>query len=194
MGNENMNETMHVNNFEHSSNEATEVFARTLEVQGVPIDLVIYPLRVGFNNFNISFIGENQNLTKISNIFIEFKKNDLSLGPIIAKLEKTNVTSYFTFGGYLSQAGEWDLKITIQRINSYDLNYRLGVTVNGSEIITKHVGNDSSMFENLDPMDVPSDFTNVVILMSIAMASLSGLIFTRGLKRLAIVKRVLNLK
>jgi hypothetical protein len=193
-GNENMNESIHVNISEHSSNKATEVFVRTLEVQGVPIDLVIYPLHVGFNNFNISFIGENQNLTKISNVFIEFKKNDLSLGPIIANLEKTNVTSYSTFGGYLSQAGEWDLKITIQRINLYDLNYRLGVTVNGSEIITEHASNDSSMSEHLDPMDVPSDFTNVVILMSIALASLSGLIFTRGLKRLAIIKRDLNLK
>ena len=193
-GNENMNESMHVNISEHSSNKATEVFARTLEVQGVPIDLVIYPLHVGFNNFNISFVGENQNLTKISNVFIEFKKNDLSLGPIIANLEKTNVTSYSTFGGYLSQAGEWDLKITIQRINLYDLNYRLGVTVNGSEIITEHASNDSSMSEHLDPMDVPSDFTNVVILMSIALTSLSGLIFNRGLKRLAIIKRDLNLK
>lgn len=192
-GNENMNESMHVNNSEHSSNKSTEVFVRTLEVQGVPIDFVIYPLHVGFNNFNISFIGENQNLTKISNVFIEFKKNDLSLGPIIANLEKTNITSYSTFGGYLSQAGEWDLKITIQRMNSYDLNYRLGVTVNGSEI-TEHVSNDSLMSENLDPMDVPSDFTNVVILMSIALASLSGLIFTRGLKRLAIIKHDLNLK
>ena len=193
-GNENMNESMHVNNSEHSSNKSTEVFVRTLEVQGVPIDLVIHPLHVGFNNFNISFIGENQNLTKISNVFIEFKKNDLSLGPIIANLERTNVTSYSTFGGYLSQTGEWDLKITIQRINSYDLNYRLGVTVNSSKIITEHVSNDSSMSENLDPMHVPSDFTNLVILMSIALASLSGLIFTRGLKRLAIIKHDLNLK
>ena len=193
-GHENMHENMNVTNSEHSSNKTQEEFMRTLEAQGVPIDLVIHPFHVGFNNFNISFIGENQNLTKISNVFIEFKKNDLSLGPIIANLERTNVTSYSTFGGYLSQSGEWDLKITIQRINSYDLNYRLGVTVNSSEIITEHVSNDSSMSESLNPMDVPSDFTNVVILMSIALASLSGLIFTRGLKRLAIIKRDLNLK
>ena len=188
-------ENMHVANSEHSSNKTQVEFVRTLEVQGVPIDLVINPFHVGFNNFNISFIGENQNLTKISNVFIEFKKNDLSLGPIIANLERTNDTSYSTFGGYLSQAGEWDLKITIQRMNSYDLNYRLGATINNSDIIAKHVSNnDSSMSENLDPMDVPSEFTNVVILMSIALASLSGLILTRGLKRLAIIKRDLNLK
>ena len=193
-GNENMNENVHVNNYEHSLSKTAEVFVRSLEVQGVPIDLVIYPLHVGFNNFNLSFVGENQNLTKISNVFIEFKKNDLSLGPIIANLERTNATTYSTFGGYLSQAGEWDLKITIQRINSYDLNYRLGVTVNSSESITEHVSNDSSMSENLDPMHVPSDFTNVVILMSIALASLLGLIFTRGLKRLAIIKRDFDLK
>jgi hypothetical protein len=47
-------------------------------------------------------------------VFIEFKKHDLSLGPIIANLERTNTAAYSTFGRYLSQAGEWDLKITIQ--------------------------------------------------------------------------------
>jgi hypothetical protein len=187
-------ENMHVINSAHSSNNTQREFARTLEVQGVPIDLLIHPIHVGFNNFTISIIGENQNLTETSNIFIEFKKSDLSLGPIIASLERTNATSYSTFGGYLSQSGEWDLRITIQRINSYDLNYRLGVTVNSSEIITEHDSNENSMSGNLDPTHVPSEFTNVAILMSIVLASMSGFFFTRALKRLTIINRYLNIK
>lgn len=156
--------------------------------------MLIYPFHVGFNNFTISIIGENQNLTETSNVFIEFKKSDLSLGPIIASLKRTNATSYSTFGGYLSQSGEWDLRITIQRINSYELNYRLAVTVNSSEIMTYHDSNENSMSGNLDPMDVPSEFTNVAILMSIVLASMFGFFFARGIKRLRIINRDLNIK
>ncbi|MDW0154666.1 MAG: hypothetical protein QOK68_08685 [Nitrososphaeraceae archaeon] len=53
----------------------------------------------------VRILGENQNLTQTSDVFIEFKKGNLSLGPIIASLERTNSTAYSTFGGYLSQAG-----------------------------------------------------------------------------------------
>jgi hypothetical protein len=95
-------ENMHAINSEHSSHNTQREFARTLQVQGIPIDLLIHTFDVGFNNFIISIIGENQNLTETSNVFIEFKKSDLSLGPIIASLERTNATSYSTFGGYLS--------------------------------------------------------------------------------------------
>ena len=87
-----------------------------------------------------------------------------------------------------------DFKITIQRINSYDLNYRLGVTVNSSDIKTEHDSNENSMSGNLDPMDVPSEFTNVAILMSIVLASMSGFFFARGLKRLTIINRDFNIK
>lgn len=127
-------------------------------------------------------------------MFIEFKKRDLSLGPIIANLERTNTTAYSRFGGYLSQAGEWDLKITIQRINSYDLNYRLGVMVNGSGTMVEHESNYISMSNNSDPMNVPSDFTNIAILLSIVFAILSGFLYVRGLRRLAITQRNLGLR
>ena len=47
---------------------------------------------VGFNKFTVKILGENQNLTQTSDVFIEFKKSNLSLGPIIANLERTNST------------------------------------------------------------------------------------------------------
>jgi hypothetical protein len=124
----------------------------------------------------------------------EFKKNDLSLGPIIANLERISASSYSTFGGYLSQPGKWDLRIIIQQIDSYDLNYRIGVTVNSSEPTAEHDSNNSSMSGNLGHMDNPSEFTNVTILMSIILASLSELFFARRLKRLSIIERNMNLK
>lgn len=149
---------------------------------------------VGFNNFTVKILGENQNLTQTSDVFIEFKKGNLSLGPIIANLESTNSTAYPTFGGYLSQAGEWDLKITIQRINSYDINYRLGVIVNRSGTMVENDSNYISTSKNSNPMNVLSDFTNIAILLSIVLAALSGFLYVRGLRRLAITQRNLGLR
>lgn len=179
---------------EHLLKEAPGEFTRRLEVQGVPIGFVISPFFVGFNNFTVNILGENQNLTQTSDVFIEFKKGDLSLGPIIANLERTNNTAYSTFGGYLSQAGEWDLKISIQRINSYDLNYRLGLTVNRSGTMVQNDSNYISTSKNSDPTSIPSDFTNIAILLSIVLATLSGFLYVRGLRRLAITERNLGLR
>ena len=94
----------------------------------------------------------------------------------------------------ISQAGEWDIKITIQRINSYDLNYRLGVMVNKSGTMVENDSNYISTSKNSNPMNVPSDFTNIAILLSIVLAALSGFLYVRGLRRLAITQRNLGLR
>jgi hypothetical protein len=39
---------------------------------------------------------------------------------------------YFTYGGYLSQPGAWNLKVTVHRSNLYDPKYRLTVILNNS--------------------------------------------------------------
>jgi hypothetical protein len=83
---------------EHLLKEIPGEFTRTLEVQGVSIGFVIYPFFVGFNNFTVNIPGENQKLTQTHDVFIEFKKRNLSLGPIIDNLERTNTTAYSTFG------------------------------------------------------------------------------------------------
>ena len=61
-------------------------------------------------------------------------------------------------------------------------------------IVAEHDSNENSMSGNLDPMHVPSEFTHVAILMSIVFASMSGFFFARGLKRLTIINRYLNIK
>ena len=113
---------------------------------------------------------------------------------IIANLERANNTAYSIFGRYLSQAGEWDLKIIIQRINSYDLNYRVGLTVNRSGTMVQNDNNYISTSKSLDPTSIPSDFTNIAILLSIVLATLSGFLFVRGLRHLAITERNLGLR
>lgn len=169
-------------------------FVQSLEIQGVPISLYISPFVVGFNNFTVNFLGENQNVNKVSNVFIEFKKADLSLDAINAKLERSNDTAYSMFGGYLSQPGEWDLKITVQRSGSYDLNYRLGLIVNNSDTIQEHHTLNNTISTDTETSDRASDFTQIVILLSIFVSVLSGLFCINTLKRLTAIQKELGLQ
>jgi putative copper export protein len=176
------------------SSDMNSKFVKTLEIQGVPISIHISPFVVGFNNFTVNFLGENQNVTKVSNVFIEFKKADLSLSAINAKLESSNDTAYSTFGGYLSQPGEWDLKITVQRSSSYDLNYRLGLIVNKLSSDQEHHNLSETIATEPETSDTTSDFTPIVILLSIFVAVLSTLFCINALKRLTAIQKELGLQ
>lgn len=154
--------------------------------------LVISPFVTGFNEFTVNILGNNESIGQGSNVSIEFRKSDLSLGPIFAKLSKNNETSYSANGGYLSQPGQWDLKVTIQRSNLYDLNYRLSFTVNKSS---------SSMHDqhNVEPVQIANNttqssvFTPMVIVLSTIVSALSTYFSINSLKRLKIVQKSLGL-
>jgi len=163
-------------------------FIRTLETQGIPITLVISPFVTGFNNFTINFPGKNEIIGQISDASLEFKKTDLSLGPIDARFIRSNDTAYSVNGGYLSQAGGWDVKITVKRINSYDLNYRVSFTVNttADNVHNQHL---------LDTIEIPngdkgrSVFTPMVIGLSIMVAALSTYFCITAIKRLKMIQQ-----
>lgn len=73
-------------------------FIRTLDTQGVSIMLVISPFVTGFNNFTIKVLDNSESVYQISNISMEFKKSDASLGPIFANLVAINDTAYSVYG------------------------------------------------------------------------------------------------
>jgi len=47
-------------------------------------------------------------------------------------LERVDNGTYSIDGGYLSQAGEWDIRIVVQRTDAYDLNHSFDVQVNST--------------------------------------------------------------
>ena len=169
------------------SSEMQHEFIRTLETQGIPITFIISPFVTGFNNFTINFPGENEIIGQISNASLEFRKGDLSLGPMYADLVKSNDTAYSINGGYLSQPGEWDVKITVKRSNSYDLNYRLSFTVNKT---TDGMHNQ----HHIDTMEIPNDtkeqsvFTPMVIGLSVMVAILSTYFCISANRRLKMIQ------
>lgn len=167
-------------------------FVRTLETQRVPIMFVISPYVTGFNNFAVNFLGENESIGQVSNVSMEFRKSDLSLGPIFAKLSKNNETSYSVNGGYLSQPGQWDLKIIIQRSNLYDLNYRLSFTVSKSSS-SMHDQHEVESVQIANITTKSSVFTPMVIILSVTVVTLSTYFCINSFKRLKIVQKSLGL-
>jgi hypothetical protein len=107
--------------------------------------------------------------------------------PIFANLAKNNETSYSVNGSYLSQPGLWDVKVTVKRPNSYDLNYRARFTVNKSgesESLHEQPHVDSREVLDDDNPNHTSSFTPMVIGLSVVVAILSAYFCIKALKRL----------
>jgi hypothetical protein len=60
---------------------------------------------------------------------MQFTNTESNIGPIVANLAKKGEGQYSVTGGYLSQPGEWDIKVTAQRSGAYDLNYSFKETI-----------------------------------------------------------------
>ena len=61
---------------------------------------------------------------------MQFTNQNQNIGPIIANLEKTGDRGVYSItGAYLSQEGEWNVKITIQRTGQYDLNHSFDISI-----------------------------------------------------------------
>jgi len=169
------------------SSEMHREFIRTLETQGTPIMFVISPFVTGFNNFTISLLGDNEIIGQISNASIDFRKTDHSLGPIYATLIRINNTTYSVNGGYLSQAGEWDVKITVKRSNSYDLNYRVSFTVNNTadSVHDQHHLDTIEISNNTKGLSV---FTPMVVGLSFMVVALSTYFCITAINRLKMIQ------
>jgi copper transport protein len=168
--------------------------------QGIPMTLTISPFHVGFNNFTVSIPEASQNSTQISNVFAEFKMSDGSLGPIIAKLQKINPGVYSTTGGYLSQPGQWNMKITVQRMNAYDLNYRLKETLNGTVAsqsehmnMNMNMPMDPTLSENQEMPAKSRFFTYLFILLGTVVVTLSFIFYFQAKKSMTAIQKYLGL-
>ena len=51
------------------------------------------------------------------------------MGPLVDTLKKVGAWNYSSTGNCLSQEGKWEIKLTVQRIDEYDINQRIDVDV-----------------------------------------------------------------
>ena len=100
-------------------------FVNSTVINNVNITYGVSPFYSGINN---NFIVSLSNIdgkapTNIETVFLMFSNKQAGLGPISAELTKTGDGQYSGSGGYLSQPGEWDVKMIVQRNDAYDLNH-----------------------------------------------------------------------
>jgi methionine-rich copper-binding protein CopC len=90
----------------------------------------ITPNKVGQNTFNLSAAYTNGTVVEnIRNVYLEFNNPVKNLGPIVDAMEKFDTGKYYLLGNYLSQDGNWEIEITVQRIGEYDINQQFDVEI-----------------------------------------------------------------
>jgi methionine-rich copper-binding protein CopC len=113
-----------------SSNQ-NNTFSDQITIDNVNLQYKITPFYAGISSsFNVTLTdASGKSPTNIKNVIIQFNNKQAGIGPVVANLDKLENGVYITEGGYLSQPGEWDIKIIIQRNGAYDLNHSFKVTV-----------------------------------------------------------------
>jgi methionine-rich copper-binding protein CopC len=107
-----------------------KTFSGQAIIDNVNLKNEITPFSVGINTFNVTLTDQQDNPAKnITNVIMQFTNTESNIGPIVANLAKNREGQYSVTGGYLSQPGEWDIKVTAQRSGAYDLNYSFKETI-----------------------------------------------------------------
>lgn len=98
----------------------------------VNLEFDIVPLEIGQNTFNLSVLYTNGTAVEnIRDVYLEFNNPSKNLGPIVDTMNKLDIGKYSSTGSFLSQGGNWEIKITVQRIGEYDINQQIDINVKG---------------------------------------------------------------
>ena len=115
----------------NTTEDGVNRFSEKTIVNKVELEYEITPLIAGMNTFTVTMKDEDidKPIENVKNVIIQFTNLEHNIGPIIANLEKEKNGIYSITGAYLSQEGEWNIKITVQRSGEYDLNHSFNVIV-----------------------------------------------------------------
>ena len=113
-----------------TTNETNKFVEKTI-IDKVHLEYEIIPLIAGdINTFTVTLKDEmGKPIDNVKNVIMQFNNQEQNIGPIIANLKKVENGIYNTTGPYLSQDGEWNIKITVQRTGEYDLNHSFDIFV-----------------------------------------------------------------
>jgi methionine-rich copper-binding protein CopC len=122
-------ETNQNQNQQPSANVSSQ-YSKNVTADNVVLNFDISPFKVGQNSFNIHFSYVNGTAVEnIKDVFLEFNNPAKNLGPIVDVMDKIESGKYNSTGSFLSQEGDWEIKITAQRIGEYDINQLINVNV-----------------------------------------------------------------
>ena len=92
-------------------------FTNSAIIDNIKVTSKISPFYSGINNnFSVSLSDSDGNApTNINKVIMIFNNKQAGLGPISAELTKVGEGEYSGSGGYISQHGEWELDIVVQK-------------------------------------------------------------------------------
>lgn len=116
---------------------ATPGFSEQVTISGVDTTLEIAPFHTGFNTFTVTLSDQATGSPpqNINAIYLRFTNPEARIGPIVTTLNSTGEGSsgrYSAIGGYLSQMGNWEIDLVVQRLGAYDLNHSFEVNLGAS--------------------------------------------------------------
>lgn len=111
-------------------NSSTGYSKNFTTADNVVLKFNMIPFSVGQNNFTLGISHVNGTAVEnIRNVFLEFNNPEKNLGPIAETMDKVGAGNYSKSGSFISQEGNWQIKITVQRIGEYDINQKLDIQV-----------------------------------------------------------------
>src|SRR5918997_1006616 len=116
-------------------NTVTPGFSEQVIISGVDTTLEITPFQAGFNTFTVILRDPAGSPPQnINAVFLCFTNPEARIGPIVTTLNSTGDDSgrYSAIGGYLSQTGDWEIDLIVQRMGAYDLNHSFDATLGAS--------------------------------------------------------------
>jgi len=113
-----------------NANSSTSYSKNFTTADNIVLKFNMIPFSVGQNNFTLGISHVNGTAVEnIRNVFLEFNNPEKNLGPIAETMDKVGAGNYSKSGSFISQEGNWQIKITVQRIGEYDINQQFDVQV-----------------------------------------------------------------
>ena len=113
-----------------NANSSTSYSKNFTTADNIVLKFNMIPFSVGQNNFTLGISHSNGTAVEnIRNVFLEFNNPEKNLGPIAETMDKVGAGNYSKSGSFISQEGNWQIKITVQRIGEYDINQKLDIQV-----------------------------------------------------------------
>jgi len=115
----------------NSSINSSTIFTKNHTTpDNIVLNFSIIPFKVGQNIFTLDVDHENGTAVEnIRNVFLEFNNPEKNLGPIAETMEKIEAGIFSKSGSFISQEGNWQIKVTVQRIGEYDINQTFDVPI-----------------------------------------------------------------
>ena len=142
-----------------TSTAASPGYSQQVKISGVDTTLEITPFHAGFNTFTITLsdAATGSPPQNINAVYLRFTNQEARIGPIVTTLNSTGEGSgnYSAIGGYLSQTGNWEIDLVVQRIGEYDLNHRFEANLGAasSDHENMDMGADTNMNMNMNMED-----------------------------------------